>query len=106
MADFTDFKLPSGAVVHVQSTLKPPGRPGVAQASGAAEKARETWSDGLDLVREVAAGIVGQLREATRQADEVTVEFGVTISGKTGIVLVEGEAGANLKVTISWKGAG
>jgi hypothetical protein len=36
----------------------------------------------------------------------VSVEFGVNITGKTGIVLVEGTAAANLKVTVSWKGAG
>jgi hypothetical protein len=47
-----------------------------------------------------------QLKEATRQAEQVTVEFGVNISGKTGIVLVEGTVAANLKVTVSWKGAG
>jgi hypothetical protein len=32
----------------------------------------------------------------------VSVEFGVSISGKTGIILVEGTAAANLKVTLKW----
>lgn len=103
MEKFTEFKLPSG-VVHVQSTLQPPAG-GVEQASGV-DKAREVWEDGMALVRELAGGVIGQLREATRQAEEVTVEFGVNISGRTGIVLVEGEAAANLKVTITWKGDG
>jgi inner membrane protein involved in colicin E2 resistance len=103
MAELTDFKLPSGAVVYVQSSVRPPGKPGVEQASGV-EKAREAWNDGMALVREVAEGIVAQLKEATSQAEEVTVEFGLNISGKTSVVLVEGAAEANLKVTMSWKG--
>jgi inner membrane protein involved in colicin E2 resistance len=103
MAELTDFKLPSGAVVYIQSSVKPPAKPGVEQASGV-EKAREAWNDGMALVREVAEGIVAQLKEATSQAEEVTVEFGLNISGKTSVVLVEGAAEANLKVTMSWKG--
>jgi hypothetical protein len=106
MSDFTDFRLPSGAIVYVQSTLQPPPTSGLAQASGAAEKAREAWSEGMALVSEMAQGVVSQLKEATRQAEQVTVEFGVNISGKTGIILVEGEAAANLKVTVTWKGGG
>jgi hypothetical protein len=106
MSSFTSFSLAKGGVVHVQSSLKPPGRPGTTEASGARDKAVEAWTDGLELVREVAEGVVAQLREATRQAERVTVEFGVNISGRTGIVLVEGTAAANLKVTISWKGQG
>ena len=49
---------------------------------------------------------MAQLREATRQAEQVTVEFGVNISGKATVVVVEGTAAANLKVTLTWKGAG
>jgi hypothetical protein len=58
----------------------------------------------MALVREVAAGVVEGLREATKGAERVTVEFGVNISGKSGVVLVEASVAANLKVTISWKG--
>jgi hypothetical protein len=103
MTEFTDFKLPSGATVYVQSTLDPPAKPGIEQAS-AFDKARETWNDGLALVGEMASGVVAQLRAATEAAEEVSVEFGVNLRGKTGIILVEGEAAANLKVTITWKG--
>jgi hypothetical protein len=102
--EFTDFKLPSGAIVHVQSSLRPPGEGGVAEASGVGDKAREAWGEGLAMVRELAEGVMTQLREATQGAEEVKVEFGVNISGKTGIILVEGEAAANLKVTLTWKG--
>jgi hypothetical protein len=110
MTDYTWFRLPSGAVVRVQSSLHPPpllaDEAGVEQASGLQDKARDTWEEGVDLVRELAQGIVAKLREATAAAEEVAVEFGVNISGKTGVILVEGSVAANLKVTIKWKGAG
>jgi hypothetical protein len=107
--EFTDFKLPSGATVHVQSSLKPAThdggwRSGVGEASGVAGSAREAWGDGMALVREVAAGVVAGLYEATKGAERVTVEFGVAISGKAGVVVVESNTAANLKVTITWAG--
>jgi hypothetical protein len=105
MAEYTQFQLPSGATVLVQSSLlQPAPAEGVTPASGLRDKALVAWDDGIDMVREVAAGIVAKLKHAAAGADQVEVEFGVNISGKTGIILVEGEAAANLKVTIAWKG--
>lgn len=108
MSEYTAFKLPSGAILQVQSSLHPPPPPdegGVEQASGLQQRARETWEGSLELVRELAQGIVVQLREATAGVEEATVEFGVNVNGKTGIILVEGNVAANLKVTLKWKGA-
>jgi hypothetical protein len=105
MSGYTSFTLPSGAEVLVQSSLPaPPARKrGVAKASGAVGKARDTWAEGMELVEELARGVVDKLAAAAKAADEVAVEFGVTISGKTGVILVEGSAAANLKVTIKFK---
>ena len=101
--DYTTFTLPSGAVVSVESSRAPmPTRGGVTEASGAAEKAAVAWSDGMNMVGELAEQAVEQLRKATAAAKEVSVEFGVNISGKTGIVLVEGTVAANLKVVLKW----
>src|SRR3954452_8524284 len=108
LIEYTQFRLRSGATLMVQSSLPPlpplPGTDGVEQASGLGDKARATWEDGVELGRELALGIVSKLKQATSAADEVSVEFGVNISGKSGIILVEGEVAANLKVTITWKG--
>jgi hypothetical protein len=107
MPPYTDFKLPRGGVVYVQSSFQEPDQEGgIVEASGADEKARKTWNDGLNLVSKVAEGVMTQLWKATQQAERVTVEFGLNFAGKTGVILVEGTAAANLKVTVSWKGAG
>ena len=95
----TSFRLPSGAVVHVESTHRTPA--GFGEVSGVA-KARETWIEGIELVSEMASVVVDRLKEQTGAAKEVGVEFGVSFSGKTGIILVEGTAAANMKITIKW----
>ncbi len=79
-----------------------PTRGGVTEATAAAERVATAWSDGVNMVAEMAEQAVEQLRKATASAKEVSVEFGVNISGKTGIVLVEGTVTANLKVVLKW----
>ena len=97
------FTLPSGAVVSVQSShAAPAARGGVREATGASEKAAIAWSDGIRMVAELAEQAVVQLKKATASAKEVSVEFGVNISGKSGIILVEGSVAANLKVVLKW----
>ena len=99
---YTAFTLPSGAVVSVETSRIPePIGSGLAEAS-AADKIATAWSDGMKMVTEVVEQTVERLRAATSTVKEVTVEFGVNISGKTGVVLVEGTAAANLKIVLKW----
>ena len=103
MGEYTTFNLPSGAVVSVESSRAPATtRGGVREATGVTEKVAVTWADGMNMVAELAGQAVEQLKKATASAKEVSVEFGVNISGKTGIVLVEGTVAANLKVVLKW----
>ena len=100
---YTTFKLPSGATLSVESKRTAvQAQAGVVEASGVSDKLGGAWSDGMALVAEIAGEAVQQLRKATESAKEVSVEFGVSISGKTGIILVEGTTEANLKVVIKW----
>ena len=100
---YTTFTLPSGAELSVESTRAAvPRRGGVSEATGAEDKIQTAWADGMKMVAEIAEQAIEKLRHATASAKEVSVEFGVSISGKTGIILVEGTAAANLKVVIKW----
>lgn len=101
---YTAFTLPSGALLYVQSSQEPPQEAlGTVQASAAEERMREAWGEGARLVAEVGAGLIDALRTAFAGVDEVTAEFGANISGKMGIVLVEGTGAANLKIVVKWK---
>lgn len=99
---YTEFTLPSGAVVHVQSTKNAPSiQQGPINAS--AKPTERAWKDGAALVAEVGGVVVEAMRDAFAGVDEVNVEFGVNISGKSGVILVEGSVAANLKVSVKWK---
>ena len=101
--EYIDVTLPSGGRLRIESSRAPaPAAPGIVEATGAADRAFSTWEDGVRMVAELAEQTIAQLRQATASAKEVSVEFGVNISGKTGIILVEGTAAANLKVTLKW----
>jgi hypothetical protein len=99
---YTAFTLPSGAIVEVESSRVAPhaAAEGPAEASTAADRA---WKDGAALVAEVGSVVVTAMRQAFVGVDEVTVEFGANVTGKTGVILVEGSVGANLKVSVKWK---
>lgn len=100
MTEATILTLPSGATVTVLSSA--PTARGPTEAS-TGDKAVSTWADGAKLVAEVGEEVVSALKHAFRGVEEVTVEFGASISGKTGVILVEGSASANLKVVVKWK---
>lgn len=97
----TTFKLPSGAEIEVQSTAVPP-RTGVDQASALDKATAGAWNEAMARVAELADQAVAKLAAATKGCKEASVEFGVSIGGKTGIILVEGTVNANLKVTLKW----
>jgi Trypsin-co-occurring domain 1 len=101
---YTTFSLPSGAVISVETNRAPPlsTEAAVTEASGVGDKIAATWSDGVNMVAELAELTVDRLKKATATAKEVSVEFGVSISGKAGLVLVEGTTAANLRVTMKW----
>jgi hypothetical protein len=102
MTTYTAFTLPSGAIVQVESTRAAPAAPttGPVEASSAADRA---WRDGAALVAEVGEPVIQAMQKAFASVDEVSVEFGANISGKSGVILVEGSAAANLKVSVKWK---
>ena len=98
----TTYKLPSGAEIEVQSSAAPPARQGVDQASALDKATAGAWNEAMTRVAELADQAVVKLAAATQSCKEVAVEFGVSIGGKTGIILVEGTVNANLKVTLKW----
>ena len=76
-------------------------------ASAVVERAQTSFEDALDRVRPMATGLVGKLRAigdaAGTPPDEVQVEFGIVLSAEAGAVLAAASAGANYKVTMTWK---
>jgi hypothetical protein len=47
--------------------------------------------------------ILAKLRAAATDADELTVNLGLTVGGETGLVFVKGSAEATIAVSITWR---
>ena len=75
--------------------------------SAVVERAQTSFEDALEKARPMATSLVGKLRAigdaAGNPPDEVQVEFGLILSAEAGAVLAAASAGANYKVTMTWK---
>lgn len=102
MSDLAQVRLPSGEVVWARVAVDDEGPVDV----GFADRGGIYDLEGL---AETVSGVAETVRQGLRrvQPDEVTVQFGIEVSGKTGkIVSALAEAGtkATLTVTLNWKG--
>lgn len=75
--------------------------------SAVLERAQTSFEDALDKARPMASSLVGKLHAigdaAGNPPDEVQVEFGIVLNAEAGAILAAASAGANYKVTMSWK---
>jgi hypothetical protein len=75
--------------------------------SAIVERAQTSFEDALEKARPMASSLVGKLHAigdaAGNPPDEVQVEFGIVLNAEAGAVLASASAGANYKVTMTWK---
>ncbi len=67
------------------------------------EKAEQTFGQAIERIKPVADCIIKNLRDISRQPNEIGVEFGFKLNAKAGIVIASMDTEANFKVTLSWK---
>ncbi|MFJ9027870.1 CU044_2847 family protein [Streptomyces sp. NPDC102274] len=65
-------------------------------------RAERSLDQMLDIVRPVADAFVGRCREMTRQPDEATLEFGMSLSADAKVLIAGSSAGANFSVSLTW----
>jgi hypothetical protein len=96
----TEVTLPSGKTLEVRTRA---AGGGVGPASGGkAGQAIDLAGDVMPAIEELAGTLVERLANLARGPESVAVELGVTLGGKTGIILAEGSAEANIKLTLTW----
>jgi hypothetical protein len=100
-----EFPLEAGGSVLVQVLDEQAAGPVMRGRIGEVtiDHADRTFEMALGTVRTVAQGVLSQLKGLAVQPQEVTVEFGVELTGKTGAVLVSAGASAQLKVGLTWR---
>ena len=109
MKRLVEFPSESGETILVEVEDVVPGggtRRGLFD-SNVVERAQTSFEDALDRARPMATTLVRKLRDigdsAVSPPDEVQVEFGIVLSANAGAVLAAASAGANYKVTMTWK---
>ena len=101
----TQVRLDDGTVVwaRISESEQLQEGDGAFVDSGAGERVADMAGGIADVVR----GVAGSLRAATRACapDEVSVEFGIELSARSGAVLgllADGHGAASIKVALTW----
>lgn len=75
--------------------------------SAVVERAQTSFEDALEKSRPMASNLVDKLRDigdsAGNPPDEVQMEFGIVLNAEAGAILASASAGANYKVTMTWR---
>jgi|SRR5665213_3871968 len=106
MKQLVEFQTKDGGtvVVEVQRDSDVP-REGVSRASRAGEviiKAQHTFEEAMGKLKLITSSVFEAVHELNNP-DELAVEFGVKLTGETGVILASASAEAHLVIKLSWK---
>lgn len=101
-SNYTEFVMPSGSIVLTEINKESKLLSGVVEANASDKLISSTWSAAMDTVCEVLEESIEKLRGATKNTSEATVEFGISVSGRVGAVIVEGTTAATFKITLKF----
>ncbi|MFE4534606.1 CU044_2847 family protein [Streptomyces scopuliridis] len=74
----------------------------VGRGSRSVARAERSLAQMLDTVRPVAENFVGRLRGMANSPDEITLEFGVSLSAEADVVIASTATAANFSVSLTW----
>ncbi|UZI30610.1 CU044_2847 family protein [Streptomyces sp. VB1] len=69
-------------------------------------RAERSFGQMLDTVRPVAESFVGRFRGMANAPDEITLEFGVSLSAEADVVIASTATAANFSVSLTWHKGG
>ncbi|QKW17849.1 hypothetical protein HUT16_01120 [Kitasatospora sp. NA04385] len=99
-------ELPVGTTtVNVEVIAEDEGLVQVSRSDRLARRAARSLGEMLADVRPVAEEFVAGLGSMARRPDEVSLEFGLTMSAEADLVVSSAAAEANFKVSLTWRPA-
>jgi len=107
MAEIVEYPLEGGGMLLVQPASVDAGQDELGLASAVEEKvkkANETLESALDQVTPALRSVAGKLRDLS--PDDLTVEFGLTLTAETGCIVAKGSAEVHFTVTLAWSKEG
>jgi hypothetical protein len=103
MVDVVEYPLEDGGVLLIQPASVDSLQDDLGLASPAGEvaaKARETLEASLAQVTPALKVVTDKLKGMS--SDALTVEFGLTLTAETGIIVAKGSAEVHFTVTLAW----
>lgn len=103
MAEMVQYPLEDGGVLLVQAAAVDAAPDGLGLASPTEEKAKkaaETLESALSGVMPALKSVTEKLRDLS--PSDLEVEFGLTLTAETGIVVAKGSAEVHFTVKVSW----
>ena len=103
MAEIVEYPLEGGGVLLVQPASMDADQGDLGLASPVEEKAKkatETLEAALDQVTPALKSVAGKLRALS--PDDLTVEFGLTLTAEAGVIVAKGTTEVHFTVTLAW----
>ncbi len=101
MKHLVQFQLADGTTVHCEVDEPESGMRRVSRGE-TMEKAAKTFNEALAAVKPAAAAALETFRDLNTP-DEITLEFGVKLSGSIGAILASVDSEATFKVALKWQ---
>ena len=104
VAGAVEFELESGGKLFVQPAAVDAEMGGLGLASpnvrDGVKKASQTLDDAIGQITPALEVVAGKLKALS--PDAVTVEFGLTLTAETGVMVAKGSAEVHFTVTLAW----
>jgi len=95
----------SGETIRVQIREVDESLVRVGRGGRSVARAERSFGQMLDTVRPVAESFVGRFRGMANAPDEITLEFGVSLSAEADVVIASTATAANFSVSLTWHGS-
>ena len=100
MGSFVEVALPDGGSLIVESNDEAVVQAGIGSRVG--DFVEQTFESALDRVARAAEAVHRRVMASDIKADEVTVEFAISLATEMGVVVATSTAQANLTLVIRW----
>ncbi len=77
---------------------------GITRATGGSRTgtAKVPFEQAIGKIQLVAKKLIGTLGDLAQRPDQIAVEFGFKLGGKTGVIIASTQTEANFKVRLTW----
>lgn len=104
MKKLVEFQLDGvGTVVAEVEAPEPEGGREQVSRGDEVEKGIESFDAAVGKVKVVAQKLIGGLSDLLIQPDEISIELGIKLSAKTGVIIASADSEANFKISLTWK---